>query len=224
MKYSKLSLIFIVLLVFLSPIGGESEQANLSDEFTKHKTLAGEGDAEAEFKLAEYYRHGIYVSKDNAKEAELYEKAASQGHIRAQAALANCYALGIGVSRNPKKAVFWWEKAAVQGYPDSQYFLGRAYYDGEGVIKNYVEAAKWVTSAAQNGSAFGRGFLGILHMEGKGVTKDNIKAYAWLNMVSDWRMYKEHRDELETKMSQEEIKQAQNLSQKLLKQFGKTIE
>jgi TPR repeat protein len=90
--------------------------------------------------------------------------------------------------------------------------------------KNYVEAARWVTSAAQNGSAFGRGFLGILHMEGKGVTKDYIKAYAWLNTVSDWRMYKEHRDELETNMSQEEIKQAQNLSQKLLKQFGNTIE
>jgi TPR repeat protein len=84
MKYLKLSFILIVFLVFLSPIRGESEQTNLSDEFTKYKTLAGEGDAEAQFKLAEYYRHGIYVSKDNAKEAELYEKAASQGYIKAQ--------------------------------------------------------------------------------------------------------------------------------------------
>jgi len=221
MKYKRTLFIIIIAVLFHAQVFAEGEQAQPTEEFLKYKALVSQCDAEAQFKLAEYYRHGIYVPKDNVKEAELYEKAALQGYVKAQAALANCYELGIGVYKSTERALYWRQRAAEQGDPDSQYFLGRAYYDGEGKIRDYREAAKWITMAAKNGSAFGRGFLGIMHIEGKAVNKDLIKAYAWLNIVSDWRMYKERRDELEIKMRPNEVIEAQKLSKQLIEKYGK---
>jgi hypothetical protein len=44
-----------------------------------------------------------------------------------------------------------------------------------------------------------------MYIEGRGVEKDNIMAYGWLNILSDWQMYREQRNELEAKMPPKDI-------------------
>jgi len=221
MKQSRCCLWLVGVLFLLVPVSAGAGK-NPLDDFIKCENAALAGDADAQFKLAEYYHFGIYLVQDHAREAEFYEKAALQGHIKAQAALAHCYEQGIGVERNPQRAVFWWSKAAEQGDADSQYFLGMALYRGIGTALDYEQALKWLTQSARNGSAFGRGGLGRLYTEGLAVQKDDIQAVAWLSLVSDWQSYKPLLGELEARMSANDIASARALSGKLLKDHGET--
>jgi len=50
---------------------------------------AEQGNADAQFMLAEYYKDGIGIKQDYAKAAEWYNKAAEQGDNMAKIALEN---------------------------------------------------------------------------------------------------------------------------------------
>ena len=104
------------------------------DELT---TLAEQGDAEAQCRLAYYYEKGKGVEKNSIKAVEWYTKAAEQGHSIAQCNLAACYKLGKGVAKNLIKAVKLYTKSAKQGEQCAQYNLGACYYNGYGVKQDY---------------------------------------------------------------------------------------
>jgi hypothetical protein len=115
------------------------------------RPLAEQGNADAQFGLAEMYDQGRGVSVDHELAASWYQKAAEQGNARAQTKLGTMFATGQGVPVDLSTAVVWWTKAAEQGSPAAQMRLAEAYREGQGVSRDLTAAEVWYGRAAQAG-------------------------------------------------------------------------
>ncbi len=140
-----------------------------------------------------------------------FRRAAEQGYPSAQTALGMMYYLGEGVPQDYAEAVAWCHRAAEQGNARGQIELGRMHYHGEGVPQNYTEAFAWCHRAAEQGNARGQIELGRMYEDGQGVPKDYVSAYMYYNLAvakgqTDAR---EQREELATKMTADQITEAQ---------------
>lgn len=85
------------------------------EKFAGLKQKAESGDAKSQLGLARMYYNGASITKDDAKAAELYQKAALQGNAMAQYNIGLMYKKGEGVTRDAAKAEEWLQKAAAQG-------------------------------------------------------------------------------------------------------------
>ncbi|MCI0505439.1 MAG: sel1 repeat family protein [Gammaproteobacteria bacterium] len=115
------------------------------------KTLAVEGDAEAQHNLAILYRQGKGVMQNPKLAAVWFRKAADQGLASAQYYLGHMYDAGEGVEKNPQLAVQWYQKGAQGGDPLAQANLGVCYANGEGINQDIVLAYVWFSLAASQG-------------------------------------------------------------------------
>ena len=84
-------------------------------KFDEMQMKAQSGNAKDQTILARKYYNGDGVTKNDAKAAELYQKAAEQGNDFAQYKLGAMYDKGEGVPKDAAKAMEWWKKAAAQG-------------------------------------------------------------------------------------------------------------
>ncbi|HBX42487.1 MAG TPA: hypothetical protein DEH27_01140, partial [Deltaproteobacteria bacterium] len=107
-----------------------------SADLTEMVEKANKGEAEAQFGLAEKYRKGEDLPKNDAEAAKWYRKAGEQGVADAQATLGQMYREGEGVPKDDAEAAKWYRKAGEQGVPDAQASLGQMYRKGEGVPKD----------------------------------------------------------------------------------------
>ena len=80
---------------------------------------AEQGDAMAQYNLAQCYRKGYGVPQNYTEAVKWYRKAAEQGYAEAQFNLGGCYGKGEGVTKNYTEAVKWFKKAAAQGHSDA---------------------------------------------------------------------------------------------------------
>lgn len=78
------------------------------------RTLAEQGNAEAQFVLGSMYRDGQGVEKDLAATLKWWEKAAELGNVDAQFALGNIYSGGYGVETDYVLSYMWFDIAAAQ--------------------------------------------------------------------------------------------------------------
>jgi TPR repeat protein len=76
---------------------------------------ADQGDLESQFNLAQSYRLGLGVDKDEAKAFSWLLKAAEGGLAAAQSRLGLAYATGEGAALDPVEATKWFELAALAG-------------------------------------------------------------------------------------------------------------
>ncbi|OGV62043.1 MAG: hypothetical protein A3K19_27510 [Lentisphaerae bacterium RIFOXYB12_FULL_65_16] len=113
----------------------------------KTREAAEQGDAKAQYRLAEIYARGTGVPRDKAEAAKWYRAAAKQGHAEAQCHLGWMYDIGDGVPRDQTEAAKWYRTAAEQGDARAQYHLGVVYANGGGVSQDYAEAYKWFSLA-----------------------------------------------------------------------------
>ena len=143
------------------------------------RSLAYQGDANAQFDLGLAYNNGEGVPKDSRQAALWYRKAAEQGHAGAQNNLGVRYDKGDGVPKDAGEAALWYRKAAEQGNAFAQDNLGSLYRDGRGVPKDADEAALWYRKAAEQGHGFGQANLGWCYQNGVGVAKDASEAARW---------------------------------------------
>ncbi len=77
-------------------------------------TLAQDGDAVAQYNLAQFYRQGIGIEVDLREARRWYERAASQGHGLAQYTLGLMFETGDGGRRDLSQARTWYARAADQ--------------------------------------------------------------------------------------------------------------
>ncbi|MEI7995657.1 MAG: tetratricopeptide repeat protein [Methylococcaceae bacterium] len=136
--------------------------------------------------------------------------AAEQGNAEAQFKLGSMYE---GVTEDYVEAVKWYRLAAEQGHAKAQFKLGSMYRGsiyrkGKVVKQDYAEAVKWYRLAAQQGYSDANFFLGCMYAEGEGVTQDYVRAYMWFDLA---RLVKK-RDEISSKMTPEEIIEAQKMA------------
>lgn len=129
-------------------------QAQVPDaqQIAEWRTLAKQGDANAQNALGAAYSMGKGIPRDYAEAVKWFSKAAEQGHAQAQARLGLVYYMGEGVPQQDyAKAAKWFLMAAEQGYGEAQYILGAMYHDGEGVPQDYVKAYMWYNLATAQG-------------------------------------------------------------------------
>lgn len=117
------------------------------------RSRAEQGNAEAQFNLAQAYDHGRGVSVDQEEAVRWYRLAAGQGDPFAQFDLGNHYSEGLGVAKDEKEAVRWWQLAANQGFPPAQYSLGKVLVSGgQGVSSDKLHAYVWLTLSSAQGN------------------------------------------------------------------------
>ncbi len=110
---------------------------------------AANGDADAQFLLAEAYKQGLGVKQDLAKAEELYGKAAAQGHMQAS----DVYGLLLFDRGQRVHAMPYVRAGAERGDPRAQYLLGLAHFNGDLAKKDWVRAYALVSLAQQGGVA-----------------------------------------------------------------------
>lgn len=142
-----------------------------------------------------------------------YKALAERGDVEAQYHLGFCYELGLGVTKDDLQAATWYRKAAERGHPAAQCFLGVAYAKGQGVPKDLVQATFWYRRAAEQGFETGLALLAGCFLKGEGVPKDLVQAYAYFNLPASNSRQKA--DELEKKMTVDQVASGQKLSREL---------
>lgn len=116
------------------------------------RSLAEQGNADAQAFLGWLYRGHMDVPKNEVEAVRWYRKAAEQGHAEGKAGLGDTYLLGLGdAQQDDAEAAKWYRKAAEQGSPEAQFTLGELYRAGRGVQENHAEVVKWYREAAKQG-------------------------------------------------------------------------
>jgi TPR repeat protein len=148
---------------------------------------AGAGSPEGQHRLALIYAQGLAgTPRNEAKAAELFEKAASAGHTRAQIDLGILYMRGQGIPRDLIQARAWLEKAAASDDPQALYTLGRAMSETMGqAAADPVRAADLYRRAAEKGHVLAGLRYGLALSEGVGVKRDPVAAQRWLMQAQE---------------------------------------
>ncbi len=87
------------------------QKGDYKTAFNEWKPLAEQGDASAQFSLANMYHNGRGTLKGGKEEVKWYRKAANQGHAKAQYNLGMMYSFGINVLKDLSKAKYWIKKS-----------------------------------------------------------------------------------------------------------------
>jgi TPR repeat protein len=155
-----------------------------------------------------------------------YNELANDGHSHAQLMLGIMYLDGNGTVQNYELAKLWINKSAENNLTDAQDLLGYLYWDGKQFSKNFELALNWFKLGAANESAFAQYILGKMYQTGDGVKENKILAHMWYNIASANRseLYFSNkqklsieiaqalRNDIEKKMTLEEIIKAQNFA------------
>lgn len=162
-----------------------------------------------------------YQKGDYATALRLLRPLADRGGARAQSTLGHMYYHGRGVRQDDLEAIKWFRLAAEQDDARAQFHLGIMYAEGQGVPQDYVEAAKWYRLAAHQGDAQALYNLALAYAKGEGVSQDNVSAHMWFNIAamrftasdtSNRSAAVKNRDLVASKMTPEEIVEAQKLA------------
>ena len=140
--------------------------------FALFAAAAEAGDAEAAFKVGEYYLDGKAVLGQPAEAARWYRRAAEAGHLGAQVRLAQLHLLGLpedaadlgaGLFESVKPigvdygaAMRWAKRAADAGVPDAQAIVGYILSSGPEELRDPDAALKWYRESAQGDCPQGR--------------------------------------------------------------------
>ena len=142
---------------------------------------AADGDAEAQYQLAQHYSFGEGVPLDLDAARTWYSKAAKQEHPRAQTSLG---LLAQYHYQHPYSvaaaARYWWEKAAAQDETNAQNWLGQIAEKEE----QYRLAQTWYNRAASGGNAIAMRNLALSYRFGHGDGEENraLEKY-WLEQA-----------------------------------------
>ena len=171
-------------------IGQNCETTNfricLEKEKENLKTLAEQGNALAQYKLAFMYFNGDGVIQNYKKALDWYQQSAEQGFALAQYFLGYLYYRELRrVPKNYEKALNWLGKAAEQRFALAQYELGAMYYNGDGVTQNYEKALDLFQQAARQGFAPAQFALGLMHKNGRGVTQNYELTQYWFQKAAE---------------------------------------
>jgi len=195
----RLFLVFLTLVLTSVPVyGNDSPEKNKIEKNMLDESLQLEEEIkELEKREKEEWRK----LEQKAKELE------KKGDAQAQFDLGYKY-WDMRIPDGWKEAVKWFRRAADQGHSRAQSTLGQLYDNGRFVLQDYNEAIKWYYKAAEQGDWDGLYGMGYMYYKGRGVTQNYIEAHKWFNLGGIITK----RDEVEKKMTTEEVLEAQKLA------------
>ena len=119
-------------------------------QYSDLRDRALDGDADAQFRLGEYYYYGEKADQDYEEGLKWFRLSAEQGYAAAQADLGLAHYFGTGVEQNYSEAVRLFRLAATQGHVMGQIGLAIAYHTGSGVEADNIMAYMWSTLGNAN--------------------------------------------------------------------------
>ena len=182
------------------------------------------GDTEAKYIAGGMFYKGIGTPINSKMAFDLLYGAAIQGNStpQSQKILGQLFLTGNTTPRNYAEARKWYKLAAENGDRESQSELAFLYFTGKGGDRNLEEAFYWYERSAAQGLAVAQYSLGIMYYSGSGINEpDLIKSYGWLSVAASQNHGDAQisRDYLETVLSAEELKKAQDFSVQLFQQI-----
>jgi TPR repeat protein len=104
----------------------------------------------------------------------------------------------------------------------AQYYLGMMYMKGQGVEQDYKLAGEWFRKASEKSIPQAQYKLGDLYFKGRGVPKDYEFAYVWFSVgaAHEHQLSLNAINKAKEKLSEEELKEADKLITKYVKQYG----
>ncbi len=126
---------------------------------------AAAGDALSSLRIADMYRNGWGVEKDQTEALMSYRTSASDGNLLAMNRLGTCYENGRGCEVDSLSAFRSYQNAAFFGQMNAQYNLAECYRKGIGVPVDRFKARQWYTNAVAAGSASAREALAAMEQE-----------------------------------------------------------
>ena len=105
-----------------------------------------------QYELAQVYRKGLNVKKNETISLGWYKQAARGNHPKAQTMMGYLYQTGEGLEKDLKQAIRWYERAADQGEAMALFNLGSLYRKGYGVRQNKAKARALYRKSAAKGN------------------------------------------------------------------------
>jgi hypothetical protein len=164
-------------------------------EFDTLLNKATQGDAEAQYDLANLYFNG---KQDYEEAIKWLTMVANQGSAKAQKGLAGQYLEGEKIPKDIEQAIKWFTFAAEQGDIEAQIVLAGIYLNDEAelVPQNIEEGMKWLTLAANQGDAEAQYYLGVMYKVGEFVPQNKKEAIKWITLAAN-REYSDAKELLE---------------------------
>jgi hypothetical protein len=156
--------------------------------------------------------------KDYSTAQLKFRSAAMNGNRDAQTLVGMMYEEGLGVTQDYSEAVRWYLLAGQQGEVDAQLNLGVMFEKGQGVAQDYKEAVRWYKLAAKQGNANAQYNLGRMYGLGRGILQDQSRAHMWFNIaaIAGDKDSVKNRDIAASKMSAQQIEQAQRMARECM--------
>lgn len=193
---------------------------NYNQAINIFKSLALNGNDEAQFDLGMFYQDGKDIKQDYVEAMKWYKLAAAQATgmgVLAQFKLGEMYANGQGVKQNYVEAIKWFKLAASYDNASARINLADMYANGQGVKQDYAEAILWYKLVAVQSNPLApiaKYKLGVIYERGNGVLQDYELAHMWWNLsaAQGYDLAKTKRDLVSLKMTSEQISRAQSLA------------
>ncbi len=179
------------------------------------KAVAG-GHALAGFNLGQLILSKATNDAERKKAFDLFLAAANAGLPDAQYAVSQFLANGTGgVAYDEEKARVWLEKAARQNYDTAMLDFASWQIDGIGGKKDYASGFAWMKRAAESGNVAAQRQLARLYENGIGTKGDTVTAAAWYIIAKRAKMHDPRLDDLLDGLTDEEMKKAIELANRL---------
>jgi hypothetical protein len=99
----------------------------------------------------------------------------------------------------------------------AQFSVGEAYAQGREVARDDRQAVQWYRRSAEQNYTAAQIKLGAAYVLGSGVSRNLVQAYMWLSLASEKEgegqaAARQGRDELERKMTAEQLSEARRLA------------
>jgi uncharacterized protein len=190
-----LATVFVnVQSIYAAPQSGEGSQQvaqqSANTSFSKLQSQAEQGDAVAQYNLAQsYLRKGANsagpTNEDYQSAIKWLRASKAQGDADAEFLLGYLYEHGQGLARDYAKAAENYGAAALQGHSTAENNLASLYQHGQGVPKSTDKAFKWYLASARHGNPVGQCNLATLYYLGAGIPRDYKEAARWFRAAAD---------------------------------------
>ncbi len=191
-----------------------------SEEVSKYIKAAEQGDLAAQIHLAEIYRTGEGVVKNDSqavywtiKSAEQEKNEKPSSEVAKQDYVHSPFQLSLMEDATKKYAEYL--EQAQQGHADAQYQLGISYSQGKGVSIDKAEALGWFLKAAEQGHSDALFKLAKIYELGSDIEQNFVLAQTFYNLseVAGNKNASTSKEMLRKKMTKDQLLEAKKLSE-----------
>jgi uncharacterized protein len=183
--FTRLLLLATVYVAVQPSYAAPHSQENASTSFSTLRSQAEQGDAVAQYNLAQFYLRHDPAHEDYQSALKWLRASTAQGNAGAEFLLGYLYERGLGVPRDYAKAAENYRAAALQGDSSAENNLASLHQHGQGVRRNLGKAFGWYLASAQHGNPVGQCNLATLYYLGSGTPRDYREAARWFRAAAE---------------------------------------